>query len=149
MRHTRKKGCKSKCSRHRSSSRSIKRSIKRSRHRSSKRSSKHHSYTGGEPAALPFKSFGFPLGANSPREAALKIAQANDENLYLMNKQSGGADVIEVPQFSPIGGIQTAYSTTDLSKLGNEVNVNVSNDAKNDCFATNTCSSKAGGKRRR
>jgi len=68
-------------------------------------------------------------------------------------KQYGGADVIQVPTFPPVGGIKQAYSSTDLSVGGNTNLVKGVNDSQGDCFATDTCTQLAGGtkyaKRRR
>jgi hypothetical protein len=156
MRHTRKKYNKHTHKRSGSKRSGSKRSGSKSR------SFKHF---GGEASIIPFESLGFPLGASSPREAALKIAQENDNKQFLMNRQSGGktrqrrktrqsggsedAKTLEVPQFPPIGGIQTAYTTTDLSKLGNLVNITGASDAKNDCYATDSCPKEGGARKRR
>ena len=61
-------------------------------------------------------------------------------------KQRGGN--IEVPSFPPIGGINQAYSATDLSIGGNTSMVAGINDAQGDCFATDTCQSTTGGTKR-
>ena len=108
---------------------------------------------GGEIAVKPFEMLGYPYGASSDSQAALRTAQVKSEEQYQMNKiggrgggepqdtevqpnvTSGGEDVndsknktMEVPQFYPIGGIKTVYTTTDLSANGNLISLRQNNE---------------------
>ena len=127
---------------------------------------------GGEIAVKPFEMLGYPYGASSDSQAALRTAQVKSEEQYQMNKiggrgggepqdtevqsnvTSGGEDVndsknktMEVPQFYPIGGIKTVYTTTDLSANGNLTSLIEATDSTNDHFATEQTG--AGASRRR
>lgn len=84
-----------------------------------------------EDSIIPFKSFGFN-GASSASEAAYERSVTSAEQQHAMNKLSGGANVVEVPSFAPIGGIKLAYSSTDLSKDTNLTNLIGDTDATND-----------------
>ena len=150
---------------------------KSQRRKSQRQRSKHNSYKGGNIslASQPFKSLGFGNGASSPREAALFHEQNSNDRQQQLNKMSGGkrsrskrsrgkrsrgkrssgkrsrkqrGGNIEVPSFPPIGGINQAYSATDLSIGGNTSMVAGINDAQGDCFATDTCQSTTGGTKR-
>jgi hypothetical protein len=145
---------------------------KSQRRKSQRQRSKHNSYKGGNIslASQPFKSLGFGNGASSPREAALFHEQNSNDRQQQLNKMSGGkrsggkrsrgkrsrgkrsrkqrGGNIEVPSFPPIGGINQAYSATDLSIGGNTSMVAGINDAQGDCFATDTCQSTTGGSKR-
>ena len=121
-------------------------------------------YKGGDTvlASQPFNSYGFENGASSPREAALLQEKNNSTMQHKLNQLSGGrrsskgrrsrsrgGGTIEIPTFPPIGGIKQAYSSTNLSIGSNTNLVSGLNSAKNDCFATDTCTSTQGGSRRR
>ena len=158
-------------------SKSQRRKSQRQRRKSQRQRSKHNSYKGGNIslASQPFKSLGFGNGASSPREAALFHEQNSNDRQQQLNKMSGGkrsrskrssgkrsrgkrssgkrsrkqrGGNIEVPSFPPIGGINQAYSATDLSIGGNTSMVAGINDAQGDCFATDTCQSTTGGTKR-
>ena len=91
-----------------------------------------------ENAVKPFKSYGFN-GASSASEAAYNHSVSSRENQHALNKLSGGASVIEVPSFAPIGGIKMAYTLTDSSKATNLASLVGKNDATNDCFVLDNC----------
>ena len=91
-----------------------------------------------ENAVKPFKSYGFN-GASSASEAAYNHSVSSRENQQALNKLSGGASVIEVPSFAPIGGIKMAYTLTDSSKATNLASLVGKNDATNDCFVLDNC----------
>jgi len=61
-------------------------------------------------------------------------------------KQRGGN--IEVPSFPPIGGINQAYSATNLSIGGNTNIVDALNQAQWDCHAKDNCETTTGGTKR-
>ena len=142
------------------------------------------SYKGGDLTAKPYQTLGFPNGASSEREAALRVGQSKDQAQHAMNKtggrgggvpqytevqanvsaegagagagtrggtRSGGAGTsippgtMVVPQFPPIGGIKTAYTTSGLSSAGNLSSLVGTVDSSNDHFATE----QSGGRRRR
>jgi hypothetical protein len=120
------------------------------------KSNRHHK--GGELAVKPFEMLGYPHGASSDSEAAMRIGEVKNQEQYEMNKiggRGGGEpqdtevqenvteDVdknknktMEVPQFYPIGGIKTAYTTTSLSADGNLTSLVGEVDSTNDHFAT-------------
>ena len=114
------------------------------KHRSHRRTSK--KYKGGELAVKAFETFGYPHGASSESQAAMRIGQFKDSEQYLMNKiggrgggepevQANVAKTMEVPQFYPIGGVKTVYTTTNLSADGNLTSLIGTVDAENDHFA--------------
>jgi hypothetical protein len=121
------------------------------KHKTRKHKTKRH-YNGGELAVKPFEMLAYPHGASSDSQAALRTAQVKSQEQYEMNKiggRGGGepedtevqANVdenktMEVPQFYPIGGIKTAYTTTGLSADGNLTSLVGEVDSTNDHFAT-------------
>jgi hypothetical protein len=123
------------------------RTSKKQRSHTRRRNSK--KYKGGELAVKPFESFGYPHGASSDSQAAMRVGQVKDSEQYLMNKiggrgggepedtevQANVAKTMEVPQFAPIGGIKTVYNTTNLSAAGNLTTLIGTVDAENDHFA--------------
>ena len=133
----------------------------KSQHSKSQRS-KHNSYKGGNIslASQPFNSLGFGNGASSPREAALLHEQNSNDQQQQLNKMSGGkrsrgkrsrkqrGGNIEVPSFPPIGGINQAYSATNLSIGGNTNIVDALNQAQWDCHAKDNCETTTGGTKR-
>jgi hypothetical protein len=97
---------------------------------------------GGELAVKPFEMLGYPHGASSDSQAALRTAQSKSQEQYEMNKIGGSEPEVEenktmeVPQFYPIGGIKTAYTTSGLSADGNLASLVGEVDSTNDHFAT-------------
>ena len=91
---------------------------------------------------------GYPHGASSASQAALLNAQNKDAAQFKMNKIGGKGedtdatkttdetvDVLEVPQFPELGGVKTAYNSTDASITGNLTSVIGDVNATNDHFA--------------
>jgi hypothetical protein len=131
---------------------------KKNKNKSSRKNINKH-YKGGEIAVKPFEMLGFPHGASSDSEAALKIGNMKNQAQYEMNKIGGGRisrrggggedeitkKTMEVPQFYPIGGIKTAYTSTGLSADGNLTSLIGAVDSTNDHFAT----AQAGGRRKK
>ena len=91
---------------------------------------------------------GYPQGASSASQAALLNAQNKDAAQFKMNKIGGKGedtdatkttdepvDVLEVPQFPALGGVKTAYNSTDASITGNLTSVIGDVNATNDHFA--------------
>ena len=120
--------------------------MKRVTRKSSKTKTKRHTkkrhtkrkYRGGrlytpEEAVMPFKSVGFN-GSPTASIAAYNNSVTSAEKQYAMNKLSGGAssDTVEVPSFAPIGGLNLAYSSTELSRDSNLTNLIGDTDALND-----------------
>ena len=135
--------------------RSKKHKSKTRKYKTRKYKSKRH-HKGGELAVKPFEMLGYPHGASSDSQAAMRIGEVKNQEQYEMNKiggRGGGEpqdtevqenvteDVdknktMEVPQFYPIGGIKTAYTTTGLSADGNLTSLVGEVDSTNDHFAT-------------
>lgn len=128
------------------------------KHKTKKYRSKRH-LKGGELAIKPFEMLGYPHGASSDSQAAMRIGEVKNQEQYQMNKiggRGGGepedtevqANVttedknenktMEVPQFYPIGGIKTVYTTSGLSADGNLASLIGEVDSTNDHFATQT-----------
>ena len=111
------------------------------KHKTRKYRSKRH-YNGGELAVKPFEMLAYPHGASSDSQAALRTAQVKSQEQYEMNKIGGSEPEVEenktmeVPQFYPIGGIKTAYTTSGLSADGNLASLVGEVDSTNDHFAT-------------
>ena len=120
------------------------RKYKTRKYKTRKYKSKRH-LKGGELAVKPFEMLGYPHGASSDSQAALRTAQAKSQEQYEMNKIGGSEPedseveenkTMEVPQFYPIGGIKTAYTTSGLSADGNLASLVGEVDSTNDHFAT-------------
>ena len=102
-------------------------------------------------SVIPFETYGYPDGAGSASQAAY----LNQKNANLLQTQmnkgllNGGGETVTVPQFPPIGGINSPNNLSLLSKNGNTAFLNLLNDAQNDCYATNSCVEETvGGSRR-
>ena len=116
---------------------------KTKRHTKKRHTKPHHTkrkYRGGdvytpEKAVMPYKSIGYN-GYPTASIAAYNNSVTSAEKQYAMNKMSGGASsetgVVEVPSFAPIGGLNLAYSSTDLSRDSNLTNLIRDTDALND-----------------
>jgi len=113
-----------------------------------KRKSRRRTYRGGAVEVKPFEMLGYPHGASSASQAALLNAQNKDAAQFKMNKIGGKGedtdatkttdepvDVLEVPQFPALGGVKTAYNSTDASITGNLTSVIGDVNATNDHFA--------------
>ena len=113
-----------------------------------KRKSHRRTYRGGAVEVKPFEMLGYPHGASSASQAALLNAQNKDAAQFKMNKIGGKGedtdatkttdepvDVLEVPQFPALGGVKTAYNSTDASITGNLTSVIGDVNATNDHFA--------------
>ena len=74
-----------------------------------------------------------------------------------LNGQHGGSGTIgrnktvSIPQFNPPGGLEVSPVNSNSSSVaGNETSIIATNNASNDCWATNSCgAANGGGKRKR
>lgn len=108
--------------------------VTRKRSKTKKRHTK-RKYRGGDvyTSVMPFESVGYN-GYPTASIAAYNNSVTSAEKQYAMNKLSGGAssDTVEVPSFAPIGGLNLAYSSTELSRDSNLTNLIGDTDALND-----------------
>lgn len=117
----------------------------------------------------PVQMYGFHNGANSPQQSALKWQESQNTAQSDLNKLAKGgkrlkskyirkggssddttlrARTVEVPQFPPSGPSVSPVNANSSSIVGNTTAITGLNDATNDCYATNSCTT-GGAKRMR
>lgn len=110
--------------------------------------------------------YGYPAGASSPRESAMKFQQEGDAKQNELNKMFGGfkkqhklknrrtnkkrwngrggfapapGDKLEVPVFTQSGPSISPISNNNISEVTNQLALNSKVAACNDCHVNNTC----------
>ena len=109
---------------------------------------------GGKLQPTPYSQY--PLSAATYRSSALKNQDRMNDDQASLNNQHGGSGTtgrsktVTVPQFRPPGGNEVGPVNSNSSSVdGNATSIQSTNDAMNDCYATNSCGITGGVNRKR